>query len=79
MQEFHGSMRGIRSSPKKLNLVARLVSYYFDKIMLSCYQIRKMSIAQALAQVEFCEKKAGDHIKMVHFTFLNQVFTTLCV
>lgn len=29
------------------------------------FQIRGMPIGQALAQVEFCEKKAGNFVQMV--------------
>lgn len=48
-REFYGSLRQVKTSPQKLNLVAKL--------------IRGMDIANALIQVEFCEKKAADFVK----------------
>ncbi|XP_064404741.1 large ribosomal subunit protein uL22m-like [Halichondria panicea] len=50
-RDFHGCMQMIKTSPMKLNLVAKL--------------IRRLPIGQALAQVEFCEKKVAEHVKMV--------------
>lgn len=70
-QEFYGSIRQVKTSPMKMNLVAKLVSYkpslkYQVYIVHTVGQIRKMSIGDALAQVEFCEKKAANFVQMVN-------------
>ncbi len=40
-------------------------------------QIRRLPIGQALAQVEFCEKKVAEHVKMVRYDNNRNAFSTV--
>ena len=70
-KEFYGCMCQVKTNPMKLNLVAKFVS---DVDLILClalwkrfsfFQIRGMSIGEALAQMEFCQKKAAKFVQMV--------------
>ena len=57
----------------KMNLVAKLVSQAVlmesNLITTLLVQIRKMSVGNALAQVQFCEKKAAQFVEMVIYEY----------
>ncbi len=55
----------------KLNLVAKLVDHFVSTQHVWNYcplQIRGMPIADALAQIQFCDKKAADFVEQVTHT-----------
>ena len=80
-QEFFGARRQVKTSPQKLNLVARLVRApcltcapslplslplsLSLSLSLSSFQIRGMKIRDALAQLEFSPKRAATYVQSV--------------
>ncbi len=75
-------MRQVKTSPMKLNLVAKLVSlqvslapvalrvgYHFS----GCSQIRGMRVTDAIAQMQFSPKKAARFVLTVSLAQLNNI------
>ena len=74
-------MRQVKTSPMKLNLVAKLVRLPSlstpAPVSHSYLQIRRLSISDALAQMKFSEKKASKFVETVKLkTFSRGFFFT---
>ena len=70
-QGVYDCMHQVKTSPMKLNLVAKVVSNIELILCLtlwksfSFFQIRGMSIGETLPQMIFCQKKAAKFVQMV--------------